>query len=419
MSTAMGGTSILLLLCFILAQADKQVVGLLALQIQDSFALSNTQLGFLQGGAFAIAFAIGGLPISRLIDRGHRIRLAAICVGLWSIATILCGVAVSFAMLLIFRAATAVAEAGLPPAAFSIFSQQEDSRRVARLTGIFMLAPFIGAGLMLILGGWLLGAVSDGFSLGTNWEPWRLVMIAVGVPGLLLAPALALFGREPARTRPLPSGDGAETYRAVFAHIFSERPFLRYYYVGLSAFYLATASLLAWYPALLVREMGLGIGTAGVSAGLTYLAGGVAGTIASTAYFSSRPQLTPATIVRAFLIVTCLLAPVLVALPHASSLPLSLVAYGLFAFLSAGVLAIMPVPIQLGLPERMRARGTAIISLLMSALAGTLGPLFVGAFMDLTGQGLGTALSVALAFSAVLSIWSFHRSDAAREQKIQ
>ena len=412
----MGRTTALLLACFILAQADKQVMGLLGPQIQGSFDLSNTQLGFLQGGAFAIAFAIGGMPIARLIDRGHRIRLAAVCVAIWSVATILCGLASSFALLLLFRAATAVAEAALPPAAFSIFSQQKDSRRVARQTGIFMLAPFIGGGLMLMLGGWLLQALASGpVPLLHGWEPWRIVMLSVGLPGLVLAPMLAFLGREPKRAPPAaPAAAAATRYRDVFAHIFIQRPFLRDYYLGMTAFYAATASLLAWYPALLIRAMGMPMGSAGAYAGLTFLIGGVGGTALATAFFASRPGLTSSAIIRVFLRVAMLLCPILLALALAESFLLSVTLYGLFALLSAGVLAMMPVPIQLDLDDRLRGRGVAIMSLMMSAMAGTIGPLFVGILMDVTGCSLATALAAILLLSSAASIWLFARADRAR-----
>lgn len=412
-------TTALLLACFILAQADKQVMGLLAIDVQQSFQLTNTELGFLQGGAFAIAFAIGGLPISRLIDSGNRVKLAAACVAVWSVATILCGFAGSFAALLLCRAATAVAEAGLPPAAFSIFSQQRDRSRIARMTGIFMLAPFVGTGLMFMLGGWLLGfARSSLVPFTGGWDPWRVVFVAVGVPGLILAPMLALIGREPSRAQRGPD-TATPGFRSVFALIFVERPFLRNYYLGLMAFYAATASLLAWYPALLVKSMGLTIGSAGAYAGAVYLAGGVTGTLVATAFFSSRRDLTPVSIARVFMLLAAMLGPVLIALPLTETLGVSLAIYGLFAFLSSAVLAIMPVPIQLVLDDSVRARGTAILSLLMSACAGTIGPLFVGAFMDLTGEPLRIALMVTMLLSALASVWFFVRTVLVQDSGIE
>lgn len=401
----MTRTAILLLVCFMLAQADKQVIGLIAVPLQKQFALSNTQLGFLQGGAFAIAFALGGLPIARLIDGGHRVRIAAACVTVWSIATIICGLAGSFVVLAIFRAATAVAEAGLPPAAFSIFSQSGDRKLAARLTGMFMLAPFIGGGLVLILGGALLGAISSGsIVVPAIAEPWRAVLLAVALPGLLLGPLLALAGVEPHRERTSAISAGAlPSYRDVLAHVFVRRPFLRFYYLGLTFLYLFVAALIAWFPALLIRSFGLTLPEAGGYAGVTYLIGGVLGTVAATAWFSTRSDLSAPGMVRDFFVATLLLGPVAALLPVTGSLRASLALYGVYAFLSAGVLATLPIPMQLSLDDRIKARGVALASLLMSALAGTAGPLLVGVLVDRSGLSLAGALSVTAALSAVFA----------------
>ena len=202
-------TAWLFSICFVMAQADKQVMGLLAGPVQEQFRLSNVQLGLLQGAAFALAFAVGGIPIGRLLDGGPRIRIAAGCVLLWSLATLGSGLAGSFGVLVLCRAATAFAEAGLPPAAFSIFAQRGE-REAAKLISGFMLAPFVGGGLVLLLGGLLLKMAGAGVLLPGWSQPWRMVLFAVGAPGLALAALLWTNGREPRRTplaanAPLPS----------------------------------------------------------------------------------------------------------------------------------------------------------------------------------------------------------------------
>ena len=398
-------TALLLMACFVLAQADKQVIGLLTVPIKQSMGLSDSQLGFLQGGAFALAFAIGGLPIARLLDGGHRIRIAAVCVALWSVATILCGLATSFLVLVLFRAATAVAEAGLPPAAFSIFRQNGDRRLTARLTGLFMLAPFIGGGLVLLLGGMLFQAVQNG-TIGVPGitEPWRVIFLAVGVPGLLLAPLLALFGVEPTRVRGAARPTSLPSYRHVLSIVFVERAFLRYYYLGLTALYTFVAALIAWYPTYLIRSFGVSTAQAGGYAGATYLVAGVAGTIGVTALFSSRKPLIVSGIVRDFVFVTALLGPVGIALALTGSLYVSLVLYAIYAFFSAGILASLPIPMQMSLEDDVTARGVAIASLLMSALAGSIGPLSVGLISDRSGISLGAALAIIGSISAITAI---------------
>jgi MFS family permease len=392
---ATSRTALLFTLCFVLAQADKQVMGLLAAPVQATFRLSDTQLGFLQGGAFAIAFAIGGLPIARLLDRGNRVRIASACVAAWSCATLLCGVAASFASLLVFRAATAVAEAGLPPAALSIFSQSRDRHLTARLTSLFMLAPFVGGGLVLVLGGLLIEAIANrDLELPGGAEPWRFVFLAVAVPGFLLAPLLALLGSEPARPSRERPRTQAHSYLNVLRAIFIESRFLRHYYLGLTCFYLFVAALIGWYPTFLVRELGLSIAAAGSYAGLIYLIAGIAGSLSATTLVSLRKQVTVGGLARDGALAVALLVPVSLLLPLVGSVGWSLALYAINAFISAGLVALMAVPIQLSLDNSVQARGLAVFSLLMSALAGSLGPLAVGLLSDQASLSLGAALAV-------------------------
>lgn len=411
-------TALLLLVCFIFAQADKQVMGLLAVPIQRSFGLSDTQLGLLQGGAFAIAFAIGGLPIARLLDGGNRVRIAAACVAAWSAATMACGVAGSFAVLALGRAATAFAEAGLPPAAFSIFSETNDKRLATRMTGVFMLAPFIGGGLILVLGGMLLRALDNG-ALVLPGESWRWVFIAIALPGFILAPMLAILGREPRTMRRDPVAASKISYRQVLAHIFVECPFLRYYYCGLTAFYMVVAAFAGWYPAHLERELGLSTSTAGAYAGLTFLIAGVAGTVTITALLSSRQDISSRRIVRDFVVLAAAAIPVALALSLVQSVAVSVTLYGVFAFLSAGILAALPIPMQLSLADSIKARGIAVGSLMMSAVAGTAGPLIVGLLSDGLQAGLGVALAVVAIFGTLTATlllflaWRAAASDTA------
>lgn len=387
-----GRTGLLLMLCFILAQADQQVMGLLAVPIQEEFGLSNSQLGLLQGFAFSMAYAIGGLPLARLLDGGNRIRIVMVCVTLWSLATMLCGLANSFLILLVLRAVTAVTEAGLPPAAFSIFSQSGDGRRAARMTSMFMLAPFIGGGLVWLLGGMLLGAIPDGVIALPGWSsPWRAIFLAVGLPGLVLAPLLAIIAREPPRTIVKATLPGFAT---VLKTVFVESRFLRYYFAALTAFYMLAASISGWFPAFLVRAHGITPALAGAYAGGLYLAAGVLGVIAANLRATFRADTAIRAIVGDLFVTALLLVPVSLALAQVAALPAALVLYGIYAFLSAMIIAVMAVPIQLSLETQVRARGIALSSFCMSAFAGSIGPLLVGVLADRAHVPLSTALTI-------------------------
>src|SRR5882724_9028218 len=114
---------------------DGLTLGLVLQNIKTDLHLSDTQLGFLSGIAFALFYSIMGIPIARWADRGNRVTIISLTAGLWSIAVALCGMAGSFAQLLLIRVGVAVGEAGGFVPALSLladyFSRAERPRAVA------------------------------------------------------------------------------------------------------------------------------------------------------------------------------------------------------------------------------------------------------------------------------------------------
>ena len=397
-------TAMLLLLCFVLAQADQLVMGLLALPIQTSLGISNAQLGLLQGFAFSMTFAVSGLVLAGFADNGSRIAVASTCVGLSSVATMACGLAQSFVAIFLLRALTAATEAGLPPAALSIFGQGGDLRRSSSLTNMFMLAPFIGGGIVFILGAGLMTQLSGG-------DIWRWVFVIVGAPGLVLAPLLRFSGREPERA---PSLDGSASpgLVAVLKVVFLDNRFLRVYFAAITFFYMTVAASAAWYPALLTRGHGVSSAAAGGYAGSIFLICGVAGVVAANLRTRFSRSADQRRILRDVFAAAILIVPAIIAAGACSSLVSSLCGYGAFSFCSAWIIATMLVPIQLGLPDRMRGRGTALASLCMSAIGGSSAPLIVGLLVDEAVWPLGQAFWLTGAAAAGAAVVFFRLAGA-------
>ena len=84
---------VVLLLAYILAFVDREIINLLVPDIKASLGINDTQVSLLQGFAFAIFFSIAGIPIGRLVDRANRRNLLIVGVLGWSLATIACGLA--------------------------------------------------------------------------------------------------------------------------------------------------------------------------------------------------------------------------------------------------------------------------------------------------------------------------------------
>src|SRR5688572_15501005 len=84
---------VMLTLVAIVNFVDRQLMSMLMEPIKAEFGLSDTQLGFLTGFAFAVFYAIMGIPLARLADQGNRRILIAVAIAFWSVMTAACGLA--------------------------------------------------------------------------------------------------------------------------------------------------------------------------------------------------------------------------------------------------------------------------------------------------------------------------------------
>lgn len=82
-----------LVVVYILNFIDRQIVSILAVDIQRDLELSDSEMGFLGGAAFGVFYALFGVPLGRLADNWHRVRLLSLGLALWSTMTALSGFA--------------------------------------------------------------------------------------------------------------------------------------------------------------------------------------------------------------------------------------------------------------------------------------------------------------------------------------
>src|SRR5512146_188864 len=109
-----------LVLAHALSIVDRIAIGLLVEPIKADLHVTDTQIGLLQGLAFAIFYTLFGLPMGVLVDRWLRVPLLAIGMFVWSAATMGCGLAKSYGMLFLGRIGIGAGEATVMPASSSI-----------------------------------------------------------------------------------------------------------------------------------------------------------------------------------------------------------------------------------------------------------------------------------------------------------
>ena len=93
----------LLFVVYVFNFIDRSILGMLNQPIKEDLGLTDTQMGFLGGVAFAIFYTFIGIPVARLADVSVRRNVVAISLAVWSGMTVLCGFAGNFWHLLFAR----------------------------------------------------------------------------------------------------------------------------------------------------------------------------------------------------------------------------------------------------------------------------------------------------------------------------
>ncbi|MCP5180381.1 MAG: MFS transporter [Pseudomonadales bacterium] len=358
---------------YVLNFIDRSVVNILAESIKRDLGLYDWQIGLLGAGLpFAIFYTALGIPIARMADRYNRRNILAVCLAVWSAMTALCGLAGSFAQLLLARIGVAVGEAGGSPPSHSMISDYFAADRRATALGIYALGIPVGTMLGSLFGGWL-----------TETFDWRQAFIIVGLPGLLVALFLRLFLREPDRgysMQAVAARAEEPPVMAVFAALWQRRSF-RYMSLGGALHALVGYGVGPYVPMMFQRIHGMAPGDIGVA--LFYLGfAGILGT-ATGGYFADRLGKRD---VRWYVWLPALAT--LASIPFSVTfyvLPDPVTAFWIGAvpgFLGSYYLGPTFALAQGMVGPRMRALTASVLLFILNLISMGLGPLIVGATSD-------------------------------------
>ena len=190
-----------LVLVYVFNFIDRQILSILNEEIKRDLGLSDAQMGFLYGTAFAVFYALFGIPLGRLADVWTRRSLISVSLAFWSTMTALSGLARNFAQLGAARIGVGVGEAGATPAAFSLLSDSFPPAKRATVLALYSSGIYIGAGAGLFIGGAVVERWNATFANGAapfGLAGWQVAFFVVGLPGLFLALWVRSL-REPVR----------------------------------------------------------------------------------------------------------------------------------------------------------------------------------------------------------------------------
>lgn len=247
---------------------DRNIIGILLEPIKREFNVTDTQLGLLTGLSFALLYGVLGIPVARWADRGDRRLIITLALTVWSLMTLLCGMAHAFWQLAIARIGVGAGEAGAVPPAQSLIADYYPPDQRGRAIGAYTLSSIVGYILGLVAGGWI----------AQNYG-WRTAFIAVGAPGLILAVIARLFLKEPRHCRQIGSiSCKHERVRDTFAILFS-KPSYRNLLFALILYYFMAYGALVFVTPFLIRVHGFSVAEAGATFGILMAIGGIFGNI--------------------------------------------------------------------------------------------------------------------------------------------
>jgi predicted MFS family arabinose efflux permease len=243
----------------------RQVLNAVFPLLKAEWALSDGQLGALSG-VVALMVGLLAFPLSLLADRWGRVRSLTLMAVLWSLATLLCGLAQSYTQMFLGRLLVGVGEAAYGSVGIAVVVSVFPRHLRATLSAAFMAGGLLGQVLGVGIGGQIAAA-----------HGWRAAFVVIALAGLAIALAYPLLVRQ-RRTDALAEALGnadpeTDRERPSLRQLFARRSVLCAY-LGSGLQLYAAGALPAWLPTYFNRYYALPVGEAATRAALFLLVGG-------------------------------------------------------------------------------------------------------------------------------------------------
>lgn len=353
----------------------RQVLNAVFPMLKAEWALSDGQLGLLSG---VVALMVGLLtfPLSLLADRLGRVRSLTAMAILWSLATLLCGVARNYDEMLVGRLLVGVGEAAYGSVGIAVVISVFPKRLRGTLSAAFMAGGLLGQVLGVGIGGAVAGS-----------HGWRAAFVAIALAGLalgILYPLLVKTHRlvataDAAGLEALPV---ATSSFPKISTLFEGRA-VKCAYIGSGLQLFVMGAIPAWLPSYFSRYYGLSVAKSASSAALFLAIAGVGMILCGSLSdrLAKRPDQRASLAIGYCLGCAALLSASLATGPG----PLQLVLLGAALFIAAGTTGPAGAMVAGLTPAAIHGTAFATLTLANNFLGLAPGPIVTGWLADRIG----------------------------------
>lgn len=358
---------VLLYLGYMISYVDRAAISLALAHIGKDFNVGPAQLGVVLS-AFYLGYAAMQIPGGWLADKFGSKRVVVVSIALWSLFTVLTGLAWSLSALLVIRFLFGLGEGGYPSSAMKGVAEIYPRAQRPKMAGLMISSNYTGSFVApLIIAPLIL------------WLGWRDVFLAIGLAGIVFAVFYALTVRRSvgvieAATLPQPA-------TKVSVKALLRMPLIWKIVVVWFCLSLLNKGLDAWMPMYLLTVRGLDLKTVGMLVPLPFISASIATAMGGwlmTRFFDGKEK---------FLMMgSCVLTGVFVygmyqAQTTTQVIVFQTVAYFFKSFVFATAFA-LPTKI---LSQRLVGTGIGMVNF-GGQLAGFVSPMVIGCLVQYTGS---------------------------------
>ena len=395
----------MMVLLYFINYADRTLANALLEKIKETYQVSDIYMGFVIGPAFAFVYCLAAIPIARLADKHNRVRIIAIGAVIWSLFTMLSGLAKTPEMFAFSRFGVGVGEAAFLAPAYSLLSDYFPPKRRALAFAIMNLGVYFGGAFGNI----------GGTAIAANYD-WQTTFLWLGGPGIILAALTVIFVKEPQRGR-LDDGNGSSKIQADFSVVYKRlmnTPAFKY--LTIAAFFggFSTIAFGSWAIAMFERIFDISNQSAGTRYGTAALLAGMVGVLLMGVLcdmFSKKDVRAPYILSSLGLLGFTLIA---IGMCFSKDVGFATALVYPASILGAGWVVAVQAALQDLLPAQLRATATSIWAFALTFAGLVLGVIVVGWFNDYLNAAYGAdAIRYSMALTLLGGIpaaWYIYRA---------